>query len=157
MLSLDASLSPDAHVWNQLMDTYQRLDCFGDSYRVWDMMYVTGRFDHIGVSIILDACGYAGAWHIAKRICTKLFNDGFKMNLRNWNSWIECLCRLRRLNDALKVACMEMGAHVPPDATTAILLIKFGRKAGQVVEVQKRIQRHLPEVWATLPEEWRVP
>lgn len=160
LLTLDASLSPDAHVWNQLMDTYQRLGCFGDSYRVWDLMYLTGRFDHIAVSIIIDACGHAGAWHVVKRILTRLFNDGFKLNLHNWNTWIECLCRLQRLNDAVRIVCTEMGEIDPstqPDTETLTILIKFARKAGQVTEVQERIKKHLPDTWEQLAEEWRVP
>ncbi|TFK77360.1 pentatricopeptide repeat-containing protein [Pluteus cervinus] len=160
LLTLDASLSPDAPTWNQLMDTYQRLGCFGEAYRVWDLMYLTGRFDHVGVSIILDACGYAGAWHVAKKIWTRLFNDGFKMNLHNWDTWIECLCRLNRLNDAVRIACTEMGKgdyDVAPDVSTARILVKFARKAGQSAGVLDRVQKHLPEIWDRLPDDFRVP
>ncbi|KAF8899006.1 hypothetical protein BD779DRAFT_1607615 [Infundibulicybe gibba] len=130
LLTLDAAVSPDAHVWNQLMDTYQRLGCFGDAYRVWDMMYLSNRFDHISVSIIFDACGYAGAWHIAKRIFSKLEKDGFEFNLHNWNTWLECLCRLGRLNDAVKVVCMEMGRN-----QNGLPRRRFSRKGNQTTEV----------------------
>lgn len=160
LLTLDAAVSPDAYVWNQLMDTYQRLGCFADSYRVWDMMYLSGRFDHISVSIILDACAYASAWQVAKRIYTNLSKDRFSFNLHNWNTWLECLCRLGRLNDAVKVACMEMGKEqntVAPNVDSARVLIKFGRKHNQHPEVQARLQRYLPDLWKTLPEDLRQP
>ncbi|KAF9015633.1 hypothetical protein BDQ17DRAFT_1341394, partial [Cyathus striatus] len=75
LLTLDPSITPDAVLLNQLMDTYQRLDCFADAYRVWEMMYVTGRFDQISVSIILDACAYAGAVQLAMQIHKKLVRD----------------------------------------------------------------------------------
>ncbi|RDB29072.1 hypothetical protein Hypma_015799 [Hypsizygus marmoreus] len=159
-LTLDAAVSPDAQVWNQLMDTYQRLGCFGDAYRVWDTMYLSGRFDHISVSIILDACGYAGAWQLARKICTQLFNDRFSFNLRNWNTWIECLCRLGRLNDAVKVVCLEMGKNqitVAPDVESARILIKFARRDNQQAVVAERLERYVPELWKMLPEDLRQP
>ncbi|KAF9459827.1 pentatricopeptide repeat-containing protein [Collybia nuda] len=160
LLTLDAAVSPDAYVWNQLMDTYQRLGYFADSYRVWDTMYLSGRFDHVSVSIILDACGYAGAGQVAKRICSNLFRDQFSFNLHNWNTWLECLCRLGRLNDAVKVACMEMGKDqntVMPDIDSARILIKFGRQHNQHPEVQSRLQRYLPDLWKVLPDDLKQP
>nr|AFB35529.1 pentatricopeptide repeat containing protein [Volvariella volvacea] len=160
LLTLDASISPDAHLFNQLMDTYQRLGCFGDSYRVWDMMYLSGRFDHISVSIILDACGYAKAWQLAKQICTKLFNDGFRFSLHNWNTWLECLCRVGRLNDAVRTACIDMikagqSDGIRPNVESARILLKFARKANQEDEVLSRLKDYLPELWASLPEDLR--
>nr|AAS46735.1 hypothetical protein PDUPA1 [Pleurotus djamor] len=158
-LTLDASLSPDAHLLNQLMDTYQRLGCFGDACRAWEMMYLSGRFDHISVSIILDACGHAGSWQIAKRVCTQLSRDNFLFNQHNWNTWLECLCRLGMLNQAVKVACLEMGVEqddVVPDVDTARVLISFARKANVQTEVSSRIQRYLPELWEQLPEDLRT-
>ncbi|KAG5647780.1 hypothetical protein DXG03_008503 [Asterophora parasitica] len=157
-LTLDAAVSPDEQVWNQLMDTYQRLGCFGDAYRVWDTMYLSGRFNHVSVSIILDACGYAGAWQVAKKICTQLFRDRFSFNLHNWNTWVECLCRLGRLNDALKIVCTEMGKNqntVAPDVETARILIKFARRDGQEEDVLERLEKYLPELWVRLPEDLR--
>ncbi|KAF5384905.1 hypothetical protein D9615_001294 [Tricholomella constricta] len=158
-LTLDAAVSPDEHVWNQLMDTYQRLGCFGDAYRVWDTMYLSGRFNHVSVSIILDACGYAGAWQVAKKICTQLFRDRFSFNLHNWNTWVECLCRLGRLNDALKVVCTEMGKNqntVAPDVESARILIKFARRDNQEAIALERLERYLPELWAELPKDLRA-
>ncbi|KAF8078886.1 pentatricopeptide repeat-containing protein [Lyophyllum atratum] len=158
-LTLDAAVSPDEQVWNQLMDTYQRLGCFGDAYRVWDTMYLSGRFNHVSVSIILDACGYAGGWQAAKKITTQLFRDRFSFNLHNWNTWIECLCRLRRMNDALKVVCLEMGKNentVVPDIETARILIKFARRDNQEAIVLERLKRYLPELWTLLPEDLRA-
>ncbi|KIL71676.1 hypothetical protein M378DRAFT_115037 [Amanita muscaria Koide BX008] len=157
LLTLDANVSPDAHVWNQLMDTYQRLGCFGDAYRVWELMYLSGRFDHVSVSIIFDACGYAAAWQVAKQVRARLSKDGFKLNLHNWNTFIECLCRLRRLEDAVKVVCVEMGKNgeASPDTESVRILLKFAMKSNQQAEVLSRIHRYLPDLWKSLPEELR--
>lgn len=154
MLTLDASVSPDAHVWNQLMDTYQRLGCFADAYRVWDLMYLSGRFDHASVSIILDACGYAMAWPIAKSITGKLFAESFKFNLNNWNTWLECLCRLGRLEDAVKTACLIMPKEgVEPNTDSIRTLMFCAHAQGQRSAVGARIRLFLPKLWKKLPKE----
>jgi pentatricopeptide repeat protein len=157
-LTVDASISPDPPLWNQLMDTYQRAGCFGEAYRVWDMMYLSRKFDNTSVSIILDACGYAGDWNMTKQICLKLLEDGFPFNQRNWNTWLECLCRQGRLNDAVKMVCLEMGKlqeDVAPDAESVRILMKFATRTNQQNEVQSRIKRYLPKLWDTLPIELR--
>jgi pentatricopeptide repeat protein len=156
LLTLDAAVSPDAYVWNQLMIAYQSLGYFADSYRVWDIMYLSGRFDNLSVSIILEACGHTDALEVAKSICTKLFNSHFSFNLHNWNTWLECLCRLGRLNDALKFACLQMGKDesiVAPDVESARILINYSKREDQQKEVLIRIQRHQPELWKCLPED----
>ena len=157
-LTVDASVSPDTAVWNQLMDTYQRAGCFGEACRVWEMMYLSGTFDNTSVSIILDACGYAKAWPIAAQICLKLLKSGFSFNRKNWNAWVECLCRLGKLNDALKIVCLEMGKRhdsVAPDEDSIRILVNFATKTNQQSEIQSRIKRYLPDLWQRLPPDLR--
>jgi pentatricopeptide repeat protein len=157
-LTVDASITPDTIVWNQLMDTYQRAGCFGEAYRVWEMMYLSGTFDNASVSIILDACGYARAWPIATQICLKLLKNGFSFNRKNWNAWVECLCRLGKLNEALKIVCLEMGKghdRVAPDEESIRILMKFAIKSNQQSEIQSRIKRYLPDLWQKLPPDLR--
>ncbi|KAG6868884.1 hypothetical protein C0993_008632 [Termitomyces sp. T159_Od127] len=158
-LTLDAAVSPDEQLWNQLMNTYQRLGCFADAYRVWNTMYVSGRFDHVSVSIMFDACGYAGSADIAKKVFAQLARDRFSFNLHNWKSWVECLCRVRRLNEALRTVCMEMGKDgntVPPDVEVLRIVIKFARRNRVEADVLEQLERHLPELWKTLPEDLRT-
>jgi pentatricopeptide repeat protein len=157
-LTLDASISPDAVLWNSLMSTYARLGCFGDAYRVWEMMYLTGRYDQISVGIMLDACGYAGDLRTANSIRKKLSRAGFAFDLRNWNTWVECLCRLGRLDDAVSVVCTEMGDHgMKPDAESIRILIKFARRAERFKELLSHLQNLLPaDLWKRLSAEIRI-
>ncbi|KAK2461554.1 hypothetical protein APHAL10511_006017 [Amanita phalloides] len=155
LLTLDANVSPDARVWNQLMNTYQGLGCFGDAYRVWELMYLSGRFDHQSVSIILDACGWARAWQVAMQVRKRLLRDKFRFDRHNWNTWIECLCRLGRLDDAVKVVCLEMGKNenVYADVESVRILLKFAGQCNQQAGVLSRIQRYLPDLWNSLPQD----
>ena len=156
-LTLEASISPDAALLNQLMGTYSRLGCFGDAYRVWEMMFLTGRYDRISVSIMLDACGYAGSLRTAMSVRKKLSKAGFAFDLRNWNTWVECLCRLDKLEDAVNVVCSEMEKEgMEPDVESVRILVKFARRAECSKELLPRLQNLLPaELWQRLPAEIR--
>ena len=156
-LTLDSSISPDAALWNQLMNTYSRLGCFGDAYRVWEMMYLTGRYDQISVSIMFDACGYAGDLRTAVSVRKKLNKARFALDLRGWNTWVECLCRLGRLEDAVKVVCSEMRDNgMKPDIESVRILVKFARRAERSKELLSRLQNLLPpDLWQRLPAEIR--
>ncbi|KAG0707482.1 hypothetical protein DFH29DRAFT_1066212 [Suillus ampliporus] len=153
-LTLDPSFTPDTVLWNQLMDSYQRVGLFAEAYRVWDMLFITGRFNHASVAIIIDACGFAGAWPMAAQVCLKLSKLGFKFNQRTWNAWVECMCRVGKLDDALKVVCLEMGKDQPniaPDVNTVKVLLSFAARTNQQDEVMDRIKRYLPQLWHALP------
>ncbi|KAF4623324.1 hypothetical protein D9613_002227 [Agrocybe pediades] len=155
-LTLDASISPDTFLWNQLMDAYQRLGCFGDACRLWDMMYLTNRFDQISVTIILDACGYAKHTVKAATILRKLERKGFKIDLRNWNTWVECLCRARKFREAVDVVCIEMPKNnVDPNIESIRILEKFAKRNNISGEYLRRIERTLPTLWKKLPNEMR--
>ena len=155
-LTLDPSFTPDTMLWNQLMDSYQRVGLFAEAYRIWEMLFITERFNHASVAIIIDACGFARSWPMAAQVCLKLSKIGFKFNQRAWNAWVECMCRVGKLDDALKVVCLEMGkdqANVAPDVNTVKVLLSFAARTNQQDEVMDRIKRYLPQLWHTLPDE----
>ncbi|KAJ6621179.1 hypothetical protein B0H10DRAFT_1875277, partial [Mycena sp. CBHHK59/15] len=153
LMSLDKAVLPESVVWNQLMDTYQRMGAFADAYRVWETLYLSGAYGPVAVSIILDACGHAGEYDIAKAITDKLFADHYVFNLHNWNSWVECLCRLDRMSDALKAVCSDMGSvgqKVKPNGKTIEILLEAAETQMQRNIILQRIKRFLPELWESL-------
>ncbi|KAH9065793.1 hypothetical protein EDB87DRAFT_1783763 [Lactarius vividus] len=154
LLSISTSVTLDTPFWNQLMDTYQRAGAFEDARRIWDRLFLEGRVDAASVSVIFDACGYAGAGRTAVQVFAGLRANGYKLNLRNWHAWLECLCRLGQLDEAARYFCLEMGSHgVPPDAEGVRILLKFANQRGVGDEVRMRIQRFLPALWERLPSD----
>lgn len=156
-LTLDASVNPDAILWNQLMDTYQRLGCFAEAFRLWDIMYLSRRYDQVSVNIILDACGYLQDLRKARSILARLEKGGFKLDLRNWNTWIECLCRCGRMDEAAEVLLVEMDKRgVKADMQTVGVLFKFLNKGAsneQTANIRRRLEAHVPTLWRRLPKE----
>ena len=158
MITVDASLVPDIALWNQLMDSYQRVRCFDDAYQLWKTMYMTKKFDHTSVSIITDACAFAGAHQAVVDIYKDLNKVNFELNKRNWINWLECLCRLGKFDEAMKFVCLQMGRDektVAPDEDVVRLLLKFSIAENQVGETRKRLKSYLPALWANLPMDLR--
>ncbi|KAF5323373.1 hypothetical protein D9611_005662 [Ephemerocybe angulata] len=150
-LSLDARLSPDATLLTQLINTYQRLGCFGDAYRVWELMYLTGNFNCVTVSNILDGCGWNKDVHTATIIWRKLSRDGFTFDLHNWNTFVECLCRCGQLDMARKLVIQDLPqTGMKPSLETLNILRKFAKNARAEGEVLAQIQKRFPELYRKL-------
>lgn len=150
-ITVEASLTPDIFLWNQLMDAYQRAGCFGDALSVWESLWIYRQFNNASVSIILDTCSFAGAHDHAAMIFSKLRTAGFPLNQRNWDGWVECLCRLNRLDEATKVFCtvMPLEEGIKPTPEVARLLLRFARNYSRD-EIREHVKHSLPDVYAQL-------
>jgi len=152
-LTLDASISPDAILWNQLMNTYQRLGLYRDMEQLWQMMYLSGRFDQITVNIMIDACGYSGNLRFVRSFIAKLLKAGHSLDKRNWDTLVETLCRNQHFGEALEVMCVEMkNNNLEPQVETIRIFRKFGRKYGVWNLYKPSIANALPELWNSLPD-----
>jgi hypothetical protein len=108
---LNAGITPSTALLNAMLDAYNKVAAVHDAFKVWDTIFLSRIYDHQSVSIILDTCGWAKVGHKASQIWNQLKLRGFVFNRNNWNSRVECLCRIGKLEDALKVVCLEMPAQ----------------------------------------------
>lgn len=157
-LTVNTEFTPDTPLWNQLMDAYQRAGCFEEALRIWHKLFALGQMTHASVSIIIDACAFNRAYDVAVRIFTTLTDIGFSLNLRNWNTFLECLCRSDRLDEAMKVLCLEMNGRddgIAPDEESVRILMKFAAMKNQETEVRSKVRRFLPKLYWSLPEDLR--
>ena len=153
-LTLEPSISPDAILWNQLMNSYQRLGLYRDMEKLWQMMYLSGCFDQITVNILIDACGYSGNLRFVRTVIAKLLNAGHDLDSRNWDTLVEALCRNRNFGEALEVICVEMKRYnLEPRVETIRIFRKFGRKQGVWSLYKPSIANALPELWNSLPDQ----
>ena len=149
ILITDAAVQPDTIAWNTLMDAYQRAGCLRDAYRVWESLWLSRSFDNASVSIMADACGHAGAHTEAVQIFPRIVKSGFRLNVRNWNAWLECLCRLDRVKEAVGVLCNEMGqnGNMEPNEDSIRVILSFAQSKVGETEMKKRIEHHHPVLW----------
>ena len=149
ILLTDAAVEPDTIAWNTLMDAYQRAGCLREAYKVWESLWLSRSFDNASISIMADACGHAGAHAEAVQIFPRILKSGFEMNVRNWNAWLECLCRLNRVKEAVEVLCNEMGqnGNVEPNETSISVVLCFAQGKPGETEVKKLIERRYPDLW----------
>lgn len=147
-LKLDPHIVPDAIFYNQLMDTYHRLGSFNLCLEVWDTMYSTGRYNNASISVFFDACGFARSLQPLMNVRNRMIAEGFPLNINNWKSYVEALCRCRRLNDAAKFVCVDMGSGGFPAPTVefAKLLIFFSQTAETANGVLTAVHRHHPHL-----------
>ncbi|KAF7311051.1 hypothetical protein HMN09_00648700 [Mycena chlorophos] len=151
LASLDKSITPERLLWNQLMDTYQRLDLFAEAYRVWQTMFHAEKYGPISVNIILDACGYANEGQTARDIVHSLYQKGYVLSAHNWNSYIECLCRTQQFSRALEVLTNEMGTVAQPERpqiSQLEIMVKLAESRIQTNTILQRVKKHLPDLWA---------
>lgn len=161
LIKLDINLDPDVALFNSLMNAYARVGAFGPAYRIWDSMRANRggpSVDQVSVSIVLDTCGWQGgdvARQRARRVWAELRAERFELNLKNWESWVECLCRVGDFDEAERVVFEEMGrsGEMPAVFSTLETLIKLARREkGRWASVRARVERERPELWKGLRE-----
>jgi pentatricopeptide repeat protein len=122
--------------------------------KLWQMMYLSGRFDQITVNIMIDACGYSGNLRFVRSIISKLLKAGHSLDGQNWDTLVEALCRNHHFGEALEVVCVEMQRHnLEPGVETIRIFRKFGRKQGVWSLYKPSIASALPDLWNSLPEQ----
>ncbi|OCF43962.1 hypothetical protein I317_02232 [Kwoniella heveanensis CBS 569] len=155
LIKLDPLISPDIPLLSALMDAYARVAAFSECFEVWDELVQRRHREPTstvkqsyaaGINVVLDACGWSyslvrgrKAWAWAKRW-------DLIWEKKQYDSWVECLCRNGQVEEAGKVVLDEMkssGASPTATATTtgragngipesdvesARTILKFGRR-----------------------------
>ena len=153
-ISVSAGITPSSKLLNAVLEAYNRVAAMHDAFKLWDHIWLSRIHDNWTVSVILDTCGWGKAGHRAAQIWNNLVATNFPLNKYNWDARVECLCRLGRLNDAVKVVCLEMPQqHLDNMARYE----EYRRKLAVQVEgeMQSPIRRQVEEQRAAV-NEWGV-
>ncbi|GAA5963207.1 hypothetical protein JCM3765_005755 [Sporobolomyces pararoseus] len=162
LIKLDINLDPDTALFNSLMSAYSRVGSFNQVYRIWDNFLINSRRrgrgvgpDQTSLSVLLDTCGFDRTREAQIR-GRRVWNDdgglvGIRKNKKNWDTWVECLCRWGKLEEAEKVVFEEMGTgegKPRPDKETFELLIKFAKSFGNEEwgRVREKVFERRPEL-----------
>ena len=153
-ISVSAGITPSTKLLNAILEAYNRVAAMHDAFKLWDHIWLSQIHDNWTVSVILDTCGWGKAGHRAAQIWNNLVTIDFPLNKYNWDARVECLCRLGRLSDAVKVVCLEMPQqHLDNMARYE----EYRRKLAVQVEgeVQSPVKRQVEEQKAAM-NEWGV-
>lgn len=105
---LNAGITPSIDLLNAMLDAYNKVAAVHDAFKVWDTIFLSRIYNQQSVAIIMDTCGWARVGHKASQIWNQLVQVDFPFNKNDWDSRVECLCRVGKLDEALKVVCLEM-------------------------------------------------
>lgn len=129
LIKLDMHVDPDTALFNALMNAYSRTGAYAEAFRIWDRLISRANgveIDSHSISIILDTCGFENnvegfkmgrkVWNrITKEVVSEASGRRGGGNLKNWESWVECLCRWGEFDEAFQVVFEQM-----KDGTTVI-------------------------------------
>lgn len=165
-IKLDPSIHVDIPLLNALMDAYARVGAYSESFEVWDELLERRpreRREDLpelyspSINIYLDACGYSYSLLRARKAWAWAGRWGVNGDRRNWEAWLECLCRCGRLDEAFDtVRRMREGAEAGAPAVTkgmVAMLLKFSwRNKESYRTVKERVREEFPEYWDELKE-----
>lgn len=144
LINLDPVVSIDVPLLSSLMDAFSSAGAFADAFEVWDELVrlqptIPKDQAHLyspAVSVIIDTCGQAEYLPRARRIWGWATRRGLNSDDRTWAAWVECLCRVGKIDEATDVVC----AMQNPPATREIARIvakfswRYPRQMGAIVE-----------------------
>lgn len=108
MIKLDPSYTVDIALLNALMDAYSRVGAFSEAFEVWEELLerrpredpkALAELYGPSISVYLDACGYSLSLLRARKAWAWATRWGL-VNSKNWDAWLECLCRNGRITEA---------------------------------------------------------
>ena len=158
MIKLDPLVEVDIPLLNALMDAYNRVGAYAEAFEVWDEL-VERRARHPldqmdqyspSINIMLDTCGFAQSLFRANKAWTWATRWRLNTNKKNWDAYVECLCRCGNNEDAFEVVKrMKLEQGIPdPSVDTVMLLVKFSwRNRKDFEEAKERVEREFPEYW----------
>jgi pentatricopeptide repeat protein len=157
LIKLDNQYDPDTVLLNGLMTAYGFVREYQAAFRVWESMLANRNrssmtIDNVSITVILDVCAWAGSYTNAQSIWrARKADPSLPLDKRNWDTWVECLGRLRAIEEAETVVFEEMpalGDGLQPTQETLDVLVKFARRASDedAARVVARAQQQFPHL-----------
>lgn len=118
LLKRDESLEPDLPLINALMNAYNRADEPSMVIAIWDSLLATRQgIDGVTLSVFFDTAGRHGLLSLARKALASIrrieedeskVSGVYVMTKGAWDSYLECLARCGRLEEAIELGFGEM-------------------------------------------------
>jgi len=156
IIKLDPQYDPDIVLNNALIKAYGYASSYDAAFRTWQSMLANRHrpnkgIDNRTISCILDVCGWSKRYDKAVQIWEARKQDPIlQLNKKNWDTWVENLCRMDRLNEAANCVFDEMKHNSnQADGSTLEILFKFARRTEDehvYSSMVKRARKHFPKL-----------
>ena len=162
LINIGTLVVPDVPLLAALMDAYSRVGAYTSAFQVWDQLLERRQREDPeevptlygpAVSTILDTCGRSDQSARA----TKIYNWAKRFNIvspKVAESWVECLCRLGRFDEAAQIVCVQMkGSSTEDVKETARVLLKLSwRDKTAYRTIPDMVKAAWPGLWDELKE-----
>ncbi|RXK36086.1 hypothetical protein M231_06634 [Tremella mesenterica] len=110
LIKLDPNIEPTIPLLNSLLIAFSNVGAYEEALSVWDSLLLRrphedqNRLEDIyGTSVcaVLDTCGWAGLKVRAEKVWVWAGRWGVRGE-KEWETWVECWCRLGRFEEAIK-------------------------------------------------------
>jgi tetratricopeptide (TPR) repeat protein len=157
LINMGSLVIPDVPLLAALMDAYSRVGAYTSAFQVWDQLLERRQREEPSrvpelygpaVGTILDTCGRADQYTRGVKIIN--WAKRFKIaSPKVMESWVECLCRLKRYDEAVQVVCVQMRDQRPEDVKEAArILLKFSWKDKLAYAmVPDQVKEAWPGIW----------
>ncbi|MBW0467048.1 hypothetical protein O181_006763 [Austropuccinia psidii MF-1] len=163
LIKLDVNLEPDSQLLHQLLKAFSYNGLYSKAWMIWDRLSteepLREGMTNASVATMFDLAGYESERHGDGRLNRRAIDAWEKLrgqqnvkemaarqlrwpkcflNKNVWDSWVECLCRSRRVDEAIKVVFEEMAvAGNLVDERTLSILLRFGRREDELEKQQR--------------------
>jgi len=163
MIKLDPLVEVDIPLLNALMDAYNRVGAYAEAFEVWDELVERRSRQPIdqmdqyspSLNILLDTCGHSNSLFRANKAWAWATRWRLNTDKRNWDAYVECLCRCGKIEDAYEVVkrMRDDDGTADPTVETIMLLVKFSWKNRRdFEEAKENVKLEFPELWDGVKE-----
>lgn len=155
LIKMDHYYDPDIGLMNRLMYAYSKTGDTEAAVGVWRSILINRiPFNNVSISIILDTYGYLGRYDKVVKLWEALEARGFpqqlhSVNKKNFESFIEALCRTGRVDEAVQKTLDALKApESVVDEDTITILLKFARSKPQTFHrLRDQIAKEHSKFW----------
>jgi pentatricopeptide repeat protein len=172
MVKLDSFLDLDVPLMTALMDAYNQLQAWPETFTMWNEIIghyrlerESGEMDtkekiayRPALSVVLDACGFCGNLARGRKIWDWAEGrDMIRPSWGNWKSWVECLCRCDEVEEACEVVAGLLRRSENEEGGDSTASLTLRGKNGEVDEAEELVMLEMLVRFSWRREEdWRI-
>lgn len=156
LLSMDPGVRPDTALWNALMRAYRAAGCRREAHLLWELLVLTRQADNASVRTVVEMSEALDLAHLVPGVYEKARRVGVPLDDDQWAVWIRGCAKRGRVDDAVRVMCVEMPKQdgKRPTSWTVSLVLSAAAEQDREAEIRERIRELRPELLEENHVQW---